>query len=209
VLTEHSKGFTSKAIVVQLRGKVDSNINQRSACPSSLRINMNRCLTIATLVWVSSQIGTVQCKIQSVEPKTIKTIDRVNGRERAFAEISSSEYSLGSQFEFMQNSNGGHNASSNPSLVYLSVYVRSISSINSESMDYEVDLYLQQHWRDMRLQNSTRTKTINCNDRKVIQKVWKPDIIFTNSKDSNFQYVTIPNVLMRIEPNGNVLYVLR
>ena len=97
----------------------------------------------------------------------------------------------------------------NPSIVYISIYVRSISSINSESMDYVADLYLQQQWHDSRLQNQTQTKPINYNNRKMIQKVWKPDVIFTNSKDSSFHYITLPNVLMRIDPSGNVLYILR
>lgn len=102
-----------------------------------------------------------------------------------------------------------HVITGDPSVVYLSIYVRSISSIDAESMDYVVDLYLQQQWYDRRQANSSRRRAVTYNDRKNIQKIWKPDVIFTNSKDSSFHYITMPNVLMRIDPAGNVLYILR
>ena len=96
-----------------------------------------------------------------------------------------------------------------PSVVFVGIYVRSISSINSESMDYVVDLYLQQHWHDKRLRNESCPKPIYYNDRKSIQKVWKPAVIFANSKDSSYHYASLPNVVMKIDPQGNVLFILR
>lgn len=94
-------------------------------------------------------------------------------------------------------------------MVSINIYVRSISSINPESMDYMTDLYLHQHWHDHRTLKLNLSKAVNLNDRKQIQSIWKPDIIFPNANDATFHYVTIPNVFMRIEPNGNILYILR
>ncbi|XP_045581084.2 glycine receptor subunit alpha-2 isoform X2 [Procambarus clarkii] len=39
--------------------------------------------------------------------------------------------------------------------------------------------------------------------------LWKPEVYFPNAKDSDFQYVTVPNVMLRIHPDGSILYILR
>ena len=40
-------------------------------------------------------------------------------------------------------------------------------------------------------------------------KIWKPDLFFNNEKDGHFHNIIMPNVLLRIFPNGNVLYSIR
>lgn len=76
-------------------------------------------------------------------------------------------------------------------------------------MDYVVDLYMQQNWHDGRLKNASNSRAANYRDRKAIQRVWKPEVIFTNSKDSSFHFATLPNVLLKVDPEGNVLYIIR
>ena len=34
-------------------------------------------------------------------------------------------------------------------------------------------------------------------------------VYFPNAKEGEFQYVTVPNVLLRIKPDGQILYMLR
>ncbi len=46
-------------------------------------------------------------------------------------------------------------------------------------------------------------------DPMLVKAIWKPEVFFPNAKEANFQFVTVPNVLIRIHPNGDILYILR
>jgi hypothetical protein len=46
-------------------------------------------------------------------------------------------------------------------------------------------------------------------DPMLVKAIWKPEVFFPNAKEANFQFVTVPNVLIRIHPNGEILYILR
>ncbi|XP_022254874.1 glycine receptor subunit alpha-2-like isoform X2 [Limulus polyphemus] len=96
-----------------------------------------------------------------------------------------------------------------PTVVSCEIYIRSFGSINPETMDYEVDLYLRQHWLDERLRKPNLSKPLDLNDPKLVQRIWKPEVFFANAKHAEFQYVTVPNVLVRINPSGEILYMLR
>jgi len=89
------------------------------------------------------------------------------------------------------------------------LYVRSLGSINPDTMDYQVDLYLRQHWSDQRLNHPQLIEPLDLNDPNLVKAIWKPEVYFPNAKDAEFQYVTVPNVLVRIDPGGQILYMLR
>ncbi|KAG1654981.1 Glycine receptor subunit alpha-3 [Nymphon striatum] len=89
------------------------------------------------------------------------------------------------------------------------IYIRSFGSINPATMDFQVDLYLRQRWTDPRFKKLELLNPLDLNDPKVVKKLWKPEVFFANAKDADFQYVTIPNVLVRINPSGEILYMLR
>jgi len=76
-------------------------------------------------------------------------------------------------------------------------------------MDYHVDLYLRQSWEDPRLVHPNITRALDLSDPNMVKAIWKPEIFFPNAKEGEFQYVTVPNVLIRINPNGSILYMLR
>ena len=40
-------------------------------------------------------------------------------------------------------------------------------------------------------------------------KVWMPDTFFQNEKTGHFHNIIVPNVYVRIYPNGKVLYSIR
>lgn len=40
-------------------------------------------------------------------------------------------------------------------------------------------------------------------------KIWKPDLFFSNEKEGHFHNIIMANVLLRIHPNGDVLYSIR
>ncbi|OQR68660.1 glycine receptor subunit alpha-3-like, partial [Tropilaelaps mercedesae] len=80
--------------------------------------------------------------------------------------------------------------------------------------DYDAELYLRQSWDDFRfhrgrLPQDHNDSHLDLNDADIIKAVWKPDTYFPNAKQGEFHYVAVPNVLLRIGPNGRVLYVLR
>ncbi|XP_066905916.1 glycine receptor subunit beta-type 4 isoform X2 [Halyomorpha halys] len=76
-------------------------------------------------------------------------------------------------------------------------------------MDYEVDLYLRQKWVDERLRHADITEVMDLNDPNLVKAIWKPEVYFPNAKHAEFQFVTVPNVLIRINPDGEILYMLR
>ncbi|XP_021919860.1 glycine receptor subunit alpha-3-like isoform X2 [Zootermopsis nevadensis] len=97
----------------------------------------------------------------------------------------------------------------NATTVYCELYIRSFGSISPATMDYEVDLYLRQKWQDERLKHSEITEALDLNDPNLVKAIWKPEVYFPNAKHAEFQYVTVPNVLVRINPDGEILYMLR
>ena len=63
-----------------------------------------------------------------------------------------------------------------------------------------MDLYLRQHWMDGRLKHDQLMEPLDLNDPNLVKAIWKPEVYFPNAKDAEFQYVTVPNVLVRIDP---------
>ena len=52
---------------------------------------------------------------------------------------------------------------------------RNINSTNSLFFqDYQVDLYLRQHWEDPRLNDPAITEALDLNDPRLVQAIWKP-----------------------------------
>lgn len=93
--------------------------------------------------------------------------------------------------------------------VSLELYVASLGSINTENMDYVTDTYLRQKWWDPRLSHPELKSPMDLADPNLVKAIWKPEVFFPNAKEANFQFVTVPNVLIRIHPNGEILYILR
>ena len=40
-------------------------------------------------------------------------------------------------------------------------------------------------------------------------RIWKPDLFFSDEKEGHFHDIIMPNVLLRIHPDGSVLYSIR
>ncbi|KAF2362965.1 Neurotransmitter-gated ion-channel ligand-binding domain, partial [Trinorchestia longiramus] len=97
----------------------------------------------------------------------------------------------------------------NATVVDCELYIRSFGSINPYSMDYDVDLYLRQTWVDQRLNHADIDQPLDLNDPNLVKAIWKPEVYFPNAKNAEFQFVTVPNVLVRINPEGKILYMLR
>ncbi|XP_012944642.1 glycine receptor subunit alphaZ1 [Aplysia californica] len=97
-----------------------------------------------------------------------------------------------------------------PTEVTVQVFIVSFDSISEATMDYSVSIFLRQTWVDQRM---TYNKLPGVDmlelDTRVMGEVWVPDLFFTNEKRASFHEVTVPNKLMHVYPNGNILYSSR
>jgi len=75
--------------------------------------------------------------------------------------------------------------------VAISMFIDTMSSISTESMDYDVTIFFRQHWNDPRLAwgmtefdngngegNLTRDDNIDVVDSDLIDLLWIPDVFF-------------------------------
>ena len=67
-------------------------------------------------------------------------------------------------------------------------------------------------WRDKRLAYKDKVdpsiKELRLNS-KMVESVWTPDTFFRNAKKSIAHKITVPNRLLRLDPEGNILYTMR
>ncbi|GAB0188415.1 protein NYNRIN-like [Grus japonensis] len=74
--------------------------------------------------------------------------------------------------------------------------------------DYTLTMYFQQSWRDKRLSYSGIPLNLTL-DNRVADQLWVPDTYFQNDKKSFVHGVTVKNRMIRLHPDGTVLYGLR
>ncbi|VDQ02049.1 unnamed protein product [Trichobilharzia regenti] len=98
----------------------------------------------------------------------------------------------------------------NATIVTVNMKVLAIFSIDVRTMDYNVDLLLRQAWRDRRLSWHEIPEFRDFKEPlvspKLKEQLWLPDLFFRNGKDGYLHKLTLPNYLLRVHPNGNVLY---
>ncbi|XP_063040795.1 gamma-aminobutyric acid receptor subunit beta-4 isoform X4 [Engraulis encrasicolus] len=90
----------------------------------------------------------------------------------------------------------------------MSINIASIDSISEVNMDYTITMYFQQSWRDKRLAYTEMDLNLTL-DNRVADQLWLPDTYFLNDKKSFLHGVTVKNRMIRLHPDGTVLYGLR
>lgn len=77
-------------------------------------------------------------------------------------------------------------------------------------MEFSVQVTFREQWNDERLRyvDSTRGK-LNYLTLTDPTKVWMPDTFFRNEKEAKKHEIIVPNVYVRIYPNGDILYSIR
>lgn len=95
-------------------------------------------------------------------------------------------------------------------LVNVQLYINSFDSINEQTMDYSVSMFVTQEWRDERLMffGLIDAKYFEL-DVKLIDKIWVPDLYFPNEKKASFHEVTVPNRMLHIYADGSITYRAR
>jgi len=93
---------------------------------------------------------------------------------------------------------------SNEISVIGALYDRTLRCVVQE---FSTTLYLRQVWRDPRLRfEGTRNVTLN---HKQFDRMWTPDVFIRNLKSGSFHTITVPNRLIRLSPDGTILYSQR
>jgi cation transporter family protein len=84
---------------------------------------------------------------------------------------------------------------------------------HADRQEYSVQLTLRQEWTDDRLAFGTmrQYKDYGLNSITLTEqeRIWKPDLFFRNEKEGHFHKIIMPNVLLRIKSEGQVLYSIR
>ncbi|XP_039642458.1 gamma-aminobutyric acid receptor subunit rho-2a isoform X2 [Perca fluviatilis] len=93
--------------------------------------------------------------------------------------------------------------------VGVDVQVESLDSISEVDMDFTMTLYLRHYWKDERLSFTSSTNKSMTFDGRLVKKIWVPDVFFVHSKRSFIHDTTTDNIMLRVFPDGHVLYSLR
>ncbi|CAG7818669.1 unnamed protein product [Allacma fusca] len=132
--------------------------------------------------------------------------DKINYRQR---EKQILDQILGGTYDNKIRPSGANGTG--PTQVSVNLYLRSISKIDDYEMEYSVQLTFREQWLDERLKfdqfrPDDNLRYLTLTDYK---KVWMPDLFFSNEKTGHLHEIIMPNVYIRIFPNGEVLYSIR
>ena len=101
-----------------------------------------------------------------------------------------------------------------PTEVRLGIYVISFNSINEQSMEYSLNMYLRMSWQDPRLMYTPQNDILpqimlQSSISRPWDKLWTPDIFFRNEKRSVFHSVMKHNRLMKLNATGHIWYATK
>ncbi|XP_070197758.1 glycine receptor subunit alpha-2-like [Littorina saxatilis] len=89
------------------------------------------------------------------------------------------------------------------------VVLNTLGPVIEREMQMTTSFYLRQQWRDPRLAfHAAGNQTILLSHRRL-QSLWLPDIYFSASKNEKNHDITVPNVLIRLHPDGTILFSQR
>ena len=71
-----------------------------------------------------------------------------------------------------------------------------------------MNCYFRQRWRDERLQFAEEVGELSLSTR-MLERLWRPDTIFYNSKHSYLHTIPTSNRLWRLFPDGSIWYSSR
>ncbi|XP_026675696.1 glutamate-gated chloride channel isoform X5 [Diaphorina citri] len=77
------------------------------------------------------------------------------------------------------------------------------------AQEYSVQLTFREQWLDERLKYNDYDGRIKYLTLTEASRVWMPDLFFSNEKEGHFHNIIMPNVYIRIHPQGSVLYSIR
>ncbi|CAD6199322.1 unnamed protein product [Caenorhabditis auriculariae] len=95
--------------------------------------------------------------------------------------------------------------------VFIDLFVRTMGPVADLSYTYSFNCYFRQTWTDDRLQfnNSGIGFRQLSLSMAMLDKIWKPDTYFWNGAGSYIHSITSSNRLVRLKPDGTVLFSSR
>ncbi|XP_028411264.1 glycine receptor subunit alpha-4-like isoform X2 [Dendronephthya gigantea] len=100
-----------------------------------------------------------------------------------------------------------------PVVVKVGIYIVSINSIKESDMQFDMQMYFRQTWRDPRLSyaglNLTKRDYIGFSPGFVWERIWLPDAYFENEKGGKFHTIMRDNKFLRLYQDGSVFYSTR
>ncbi|XP_035827484.1 gamma-aminobutyric acid receptor subunit beta isoform X2 [Aplysia californica] len=105
-----------------------------------------------------------------------------------------------------------------PLEIGIEVILASFDSISEVDMDYTITMYLNQYWRDERLQFLDNDTLDNLDNNTIkamtltgafAEKIWVPDTFLANDKNSFLHDITEKNKMVRLYGNGSLVYGMR
>ncbi|XP_061902027.1 gamma-aminobutyric acid receptor subunit alpha-2 [Entelurus aequoreus] len=91
--------------------------------------------------------------------------------------------------------------------VKTNIYVTSFGPVSDTDMEYTIDVFFRQSWKDERLKFHGPMNILPLNNL-MASKIWTPDTFFHNGKKSVAHNMTMPNKLLRITDDGTLLYTM-
>ncbi|KAE8750541.1 hypothetical protein FOCC_FOCC002835 [Frankliniella occidentalis] len=107
-----------------------------------------------------------------------------------------------------ENSRPPRTGNGQPAVVRTNILIRSMGPVSELGMDYSMDCYFRQYWRDARLSFKGPIKSLSLSI-KMLERIWRPDTYFYNGKQSYVHTITVPNKLLRLSSNGDIIYSMR
>jgi len=101
------------------------------------------------------------------------------------------------------------NGTNGPTVVTLNMYVLNIQRIDEEAGTWKLQVYYRQEWNDNRLVYDKDTIDFEQLTLTNVDSIWTPDTFFSNELEAEVHNLMKRNILVRIYPNGNVLYSSR
>ncbi|XP_050733794.1 glutamate-gated chloride channel-like isoform X2 [Eriocheir sinensis] len=96
-----------------------------------------------------------------------------------------------------------------PAVVHINIMIRNVQTISDVKMEYSIQITFREQWTDQRLTFDSMQGRIQYLTLTETEMVWMPDLFFKNEKEGHFHNIILPNLYIRIYPDGGVLYSIR
>ncbi|XP_045134993.1 glutamate-gated chloride channel-like isoform X7 [Portunus trituberculatus] len=96
-----------------------------------------------------------------------------------------------------------------PAVVHINIMIRNVQTISDVKMEYSIQITFREQWKDQRLTFDNMQGRIQYLTLTETEMVWMPDLFFKNEKEGHFHNIILPNLYIRIYPDGGVLYSIR
>ncbi|CAH3140203.1 unnamed protein product [Porites lobata] len=102
------------------------------------------------------------------------------------------------------------NYSGNPVEILVGISVASFSNINEVDMEFGLDIFFRQHWKDHRLSHNLTSKiTLTMGTKHPADYIWVPDTVFVDATKSYMHNVLTTNHKIDISADGQVVWGTR